>query len=258
MSITARAATLTSLLCTLLPSLATAQIVQGTVLETGTRAPIPAVEVTLHDAAGNRTIRGLVVTDSLGKFLFSAPLPGRYYLQLRRIGYASQTTKDFELGSGETVVLELAMNAEYLKLDSLVIVERRRRLPSSVIQFRERAEWTRKTGRGKVYYADELKGIGTLRSLYQLNASPRGCRMTVLVDNLPISDLRELDYLVEDERVEGVEIYRSSTQIPEEFQYHKACALMLVWTKPTPGNRFSWLRLLAGAALFGALLIFNR
>lgn len=82
--------------------------------------------------------------------------------------------------------------------------------------------------------------------------------MTVLVDNLPISDLRELDYLVEDERVEGVEIYRSPTQIPEEFQYHKACALMLVWTKPTPGNRFSWLRLLAGAALFGALLIFNR
>lgn len=258
MRITAGTAALIPFLLILLPSPAATQVVQGTVLETGSRAPITAVEVVLQDAVGDRVQRGLVVTDSLGAFRISAPLPGRYILQLRRIGYATQTTRDFEVEAGEVVVLELSMSTEYLKLDSLVVVERRRGTPSSVIQFRERAEWTRKTGRGRVYYADDLKGMGSIRSLYLLNSSPRGCPMTVLVDNLPISDPRELDYLGEVERLEGVEIYRSPSQIPEEFQHHGACSLMLVWTKPTAGNPFSWVRLFIGSALAAALFFLNR
>jgi len=254
----ARATALIPLLVAVLPALAAAQVIQGTVVESGSRAPIAAVEVILQDAVGDRMMRGMVVTDSLGRFTISTPLAGRYLLHLRRIGYATQTTKDFEVGSGETVVLQLSMSTEYLKLDSLVVVERRRRTPAAIVQFRERAEWVRKTGRGKVYFADELKGIGSARSLYLLNASSRGCPMTVLVDNLPISDPRELDYLAEEERIEGIEIYRGPTLIPEQFQHHKACALMLVWTKPLPGNRFSWLRILAGGALAALLLIVNR
>lgn len=248
-----------ALLCSLLllTTPLPAQVVQGTVLESGTRTPITAVEVVLHDAVGERAARGQVVTDTLGVFRLAAPLPGRYTLQLRRIGYATQTTNEFEVVDGEVVVLEVTMSTQSIKLDSLVVVERRRTESSMIRSFRERAEWTRKTGRGRVYYADELRGIGNVRSLYMLNSSSRGCPMTVLVDNLPISDPRELDFLGDAERVEGVEIYRSPHQIPEEFQHHKSCALMLVWTKQSGGNPFSWKRLVIGTALVATLFLLN-
>lgn len=251
-------AVLLYLLLILAPTPAIAQVIQGTVLESATRAPITAVEVVLHDAVGEGVERGRVVTDTLGAFRIQVPLAGRYLLRVSRIGYATQTTQEFEVGDGETVVLEVSMSTESIKLDSLVVVERRRTESGMLQSFRERAEWTRKTGRGRVYYADELKRVGNVHTLYQLHAASRACPMTVLVDNLPISDPRELDFLGDAERVEGVEIYRSPSQIPPEFQHHRACSLMLVWSKQTSGNPFSWIRLLIGGALTAALFLINR
>lgn len=246
------------ILLALLPSPAASQVVRGKIIDTSSRAPIRAVEVILIDATTDRVRRGMVTTDSLGAFQIRAPLPGKYTLELRRLGFSPQSTRTFDVGSGETIVLELMMSSTQLKFDTLVVVQRSVGPSSMVLRFRERAAWTERTGRGRVYYADDLRGLGSVEPLYHLYGKSRDCPMTILVDNLPIPDPRDLDHLADISLIEGVEIYRSHHSIPEEFQHHRACSLMLVWTNQLGGNKFSWLRLIVGTALGAALFFLNR
>lgn len=236
---------------------AAAQVIRGTVLEAGTRKPIIAAEVVLHTPAGELQTRALVVTDTLGTFRLTAPAPGRYALQVRRLGYATHTTAEFEVEKDEVLVLEITLSTEYLKLDALEVVGRRRQDNSPIGRFRERAEWVQKTGMGKIYTEDDLKRYITLRYLYQQYQSGRGCGpMQILVNKLPIVDLEQLDFLADPKYVEGVEIYRSREEIPNEFAHLRTCSLMLVWTKQATGNPFSLKSILTAAGLTLAVFLF--
>jgi hypothetical protein len=226
---------------------ATAQVVQGTVTEDGSKTPIPTVEVVLVDAAG--TSIGQAVSDTLGAFQIVAPVPGEYTLRVSRIGYATETTAEFEVERGEVVVVEVSMSTVALKLEPLVVVERRRERNPMLARFHERAEITRRSGLGRVYYREEMRGIGSVYNLYMVQSGTRSCPMMILVDNLPVEDPRELDFLAQIDRVEGVEIYRRQLQIPSEYTHLRACSLMLVWTRQPVGQPFSLKRLIfAGAA----------
>jgi hypothetical protein len=236
----------------------TAQTVEGTVVEEESGTPIPGVEVLLLDEARERETRAQTVTDSLGAFRLVLPAPGRYTLLLRRIGYATRTTEAIEVARAEVVVTEVALGTEALQLEPLVVVERRRERDPRLAQFYERAELNRKAGRGRIYFREDLRRVGTVRSLYQLQPERGSCPMKVLVDNLLVENVQELDFLADLERVEGVEIYRSQIQIPPEFSRYSACALMLVWTRPPPGHPFSLKRLLIGAGLATVLLFVIR
>jgi hypothetical protein len=231
-----------------------AQIIEGTVVEDESRLPIPGAEVLLLEETGERETRAQTVTDSLGAFRLTVPAPGRYTLLLRRLGYATRSTAAFEAARAEVIVTEVALSTEALELVPLVVVERRRERNVLLARFHQRAEHTRRSGFGRVYYRDELARFGSVRGLYLMQLGSRRCQITILVDGLPVSDPNELDFLADLERVEGVEIYRSQFQFPPEYLHHRACALMLVWTRPEVGRPFSLKRLLIGGGL--AVLLF--
>lgn len=241
---------------------ASAQVVQGTVIENESRAPIPGVEVILQREMGEEQIpgqaQGQVVTDSLGAFYLPVPAPGSYSLLLRRIGYATRTTAAFMVAADEVVITEIRLSTEALHLEPLEVVERRRERDPQLRAFHERAEVSRRSGRGRIYYQEDLKRVGSVRSLYSLQPKRRGCPMEVLVDNLPVGDIRDLDFLAAIDRVEGVEIYWSPQQIPPELSRFRSCALMLVWTKRPSGRPFSLKRTLIGAALAATLFLIAR
>src|SRR5690606_32113031 len=123
-------------------------------------------------------------------------------------------------------------------------------------QFRERAEWVRKSGQGRIYMGSDLERFGSLRYLYQLTPGRRGCPMQVMFNGLPVFDVEQLDFIADISYVEGVEVYRSQAQIPDEFSHLGACALMLVWTKPVVGKPFSWKRLFIMSGITLATFLF--
>ena len=63
---------------------ATAQAVQGRVVELPGEAPIAGALVALVDTAGGEVVRG--VTSASGGFVLAAGTAGRYHVLIRRIG----------------------------------------------------------------------------------------------------------------------------------------------------------------------------
>lgn len=235
----------------LLPAWAGAQIIIGKVVDNNDETPIGQAEVVLVDAKGNARVR--MLTDTLGAFRLDAPAQGQYTLAVRRLGYEAVATPVVEVEGGEAVVVEVRMSAAAILLDPLVVVERRRYGGLALQQFYERAEWVRKTGNGRIYFREDLNLVGSVRSIYLLNSRPRGCPMTVLVDNLPVDRPEDLDFIASLDRVEGVELYRSAVQIPQEFSHLARCALMLVWTRPVEGRPLTLKRLLVMLGVFGSM-----
>ena len=72
-----------------------AQVVRGVVSEEGSGTPLAGAMVVLFDADGDRVDR--VLTDASGGFSTEADRPGRYYVRVDRIGYASLTTDPFDV-----------------------------------------------------------------------------------------------------------------------------------------------------------------
>lgn len=235
---------------------ARAQTIVGTITESGGRAPITLVDVTLRDVNG--ATAGSTTTDSLGIFRIQAPSPGRYTLFLNRLGYSSQTTETFEVARGEVVTFDISMSTEVVVLEPLKIVERRRDAVPRLAQFYERAVSNRRLGWGRVYFKEDLEMVGSLRTLHLMNPGRANCRMEVLIDGMPVMDTADLDAIAQLNIVEGVEIYRSRNQVPPEFAPFTSCGLMLVWTRPQPTRPFSFLRLVVASAVVGVLYLIGK
>src|SRR5690606_4887317 len=219
-----------------------AQIVRGTVVEEGFDKPIDQAEVVLVDKDGKEKAKAL--TDSLGIFRIEVEEAGRYSLSVRRLGFVTVATHEVEVGTGETVAVELRMSAQAIPLEPLVVVQRRWYDIPRLAEFYERAEWNAKLGRGKIYFREDLDRFVSLRHLAEMTLARPSCPMEILVDGLPIDHPSDLDAVARPDVVEGVEIYRGPAQVPVEFSYRGSCALMLVWTRPMPGRPFSWKRIL--------------
>lgn len=248
-----------ALLATLLAAApAAGQEVHGVITDAGDQSPVPTVEVFLLDEVGE--VRAQAVTDSLGEFHIQAPAPGRYQLRVSRIGYATRTTAPFEVGRGEVVTLEIELSTEALQLEPLEAVERKRERAPGLAHFYDRAEHVRKSGTGRIYFREDLQQYGSVYGLYRMQPIRSSCPLTVLLDNLPVSDPRDLEFLAQSDRVEGVEVYRSRYQFPLEYASYQACSLMLVWSRPAVGTGLSIKKLLlaTGAAAAFFVLIWLR
>lgn len=231
---------------------ALSQTINGTITDTGEGLPVAAVEVILHDPDG-KPLRQ-VTSDSLGIFRINVPSPGRYTLQLQRIGYEPSSTGEFEIARGEIITIEIRMNTQVVKLEPIQVVEARRTTAPRIAQFYQRAEANRKAGRARVYFREDLEKVHSVRSIFTLFPTRAGCKMSVVVDDLLVPDARDLDFLAKVDEVEGIEIYWNTNQIPPEFQYHRACALMLIWTTPKLGNPFTTSKVITASAVTALFL----
>ena len=88
--------------------------VAGVVVDQLTRQPVAAVAVQLGGTSRE------VVTDSVGRFLFSDLSAGRVTLRVRRLGYRDGDV-DVWVTAGETIHLVVAVSETAIRLDSLAV-----------------------------------------------------------------------------------------------------------------------------------------
>src|SRR6185369_11770038 len=126
-----------------------------------------------------------------------------------------------------------------------VVAERKYRV-GRLGEYYDRAEWTRKTGFGHVLMRDDLDRMQGARttSILQTYTFPGRCRSTILLDGLEVhpEDFNSLDSMIPTDQIEGIEIYRGSTEIPIEYQTRAGCGLVMIWTRhDVPnGKPFGW------------------
>jgi len=101
---------------------AEAQLVRGKVTERTSAAPIAGVLVSLvPDAAGSGTIS--VLSNERGEYAIRANGPGRFRLDVKRIGAQRFVSESFELTAGESRQFDVALEALVHRLPEVRVVE---------------------------------------------------------------------------------------------------------------------------------------
>lgn len=88
-------------------------------MEAGTARPIAGAFVSLLDGAGNPTASTLSGPD--GAFVLEVPQPGRYRLEVERIGYETWISEPFDLVTRRTVTRRLEITVLPVNLEALTV-----------------------------------------------------------------------------------------------------------------------------------------
>lgn len=226
------------------------QVIIGQVFDETAGTAVTVAEVVLVDRAG--VLRAQSLADSAGWFRLVAPVPGHYRVRASSIGYTQLETVEVNLEKGVELHLELRLSSAAIPHEPLRIVARRAYRVGRLAEYYDRAQWTRRTGLGRVFMRDDIERLNPyhLSALIRMTPARISCPYTYMLDGLEI-ELDVLDSMIRPEEVEGVEIYRGSTQVPPEYMNRAGCGLVLIWTRlDPPGMRpFTWKRLLLGAGL---------
>ena len=238
--------------------LAPAQTIVGRTLDLTTGNPVIAAEIELIDGRGETRARS--ITDSLGWFRLSSPQPGKYFVRANSIGYAVARSDTVTLAERIELQVELQLSATAVPVTPLRIVAQRTLRPGHLAAYFDRAEWSRKTGMGRVYTRDEVSRMGSTRVSSLLSQFPArsNCRYTYMLDNLPMAP-DEIDRSIMMEDVEGIEIYRALHQVPPEYSHRTSCGLVMIWTRNDQvGKPLTWTRALAFLTLVGGAILLVR
>jgi hypothetical protein len=123
--VAARCVAVVVLLLAVVHPAARAQSVQGRVLQLPNETPIPGALVVLVDTAGHDVSRA--ASSASGGFTLAAPLPGRYSVAVRQIGWKTWQSAPFELASAQSLPLLLRVEAEPYTLPTITVEARRPR-----------------------------------------------------------------------------------------------------------------------------------
>jgi hypothetical protein len=232
------------------PSRAVGQRIQGRVIDSSTRQPIPVVLLRLMKGDIETTS---AMSDSAGRFRLTAPAPGQYHLLGSRIGYADAETQSIELHADSTLVAELVMSVDAVKFAPLTVVAPRDRYLEAR-GFYERQE----SGTGDFLSGDQLRRRNA-RSLVDLLRGMRGvkiqrvnwksevylaganCLPQIVVDGVTMryggktvaaTGAQTIEDLVNVDHIQGVEVYRGGSGAPIEFEGPNAgCGVIVIWTR---------------------------
>jgi hypothetical protein len=236
---------------------AAGQVVHGRVVIDGTETPIDMVAIELVDSAGQP--RATATSDSVGGFSLRAPLPGSYTLRLTHIGYTAVETGAVTVARGETIELELRMSIAVVPLEALRVVGRSEYLPGRLRNFYDRADYSRRTGLGRVFMRSDVLRFPQPSAILAQLPQRAGCRATIMLDGLPVGNARELDSIISTDALEGVEFYTGSVQMPMEYAHRGFCAVALFWSRHDieDARPLTWRRVLlaAGMVIIGVVLV---
>lgn len=251
-------------------SAASAQsLVRGTVLDDETTAPISGARLQVVSESG--AYLQALVSDSVGTFAFAPKKAGRYRIDARRIGYVSTVTPALNVGGRDTMDVEIRLRTDAVLIAPIEVTawirpnpvlegfEHRRKLGLGYHVTREDIEKRgalavsdiimtspgirMRTGRNpgaKAFYSDRsLTGddcqaqiyvdgfLVNRRHLTLVSSSDSTNRTTFVHD-----DAFNIDDFVSPGAVEGIEIYRGTSQVPAEFYSPDArCGVIAIWTR---------------------------
>jgi hypothetical protein len=235
--------TLAVAVCAAEPSSAQATVVWGRVLTDSAQSPIPDATVSL----GGDSLR--VFTDSLGHYRFQAVAPGRYHVQIRRLGFAPLSTA-LIVHAGDSLNADFRLVAVHQELPPVNVTGTL--TAAKLLAFEER----RRFGIGRFMTEDDVvKARGTrlsdkvstlpgllvqyVRGSNEVRiASTRGaagfrigpCRATVMLDGVVVPEF-SINW-IQPAEVSAIEWYAGPASIPAQFNYTRnECALLMIWTK---------------------------
>ncbi len=230
-----------------------AQVVQGRVLESGTRRPVVSAMISLVDSAG------VVVQETMSgvdrSFRIQAPEPGAYYILAEGLGYAP-FLDGVELGEGGFLPVDIFVEAKPIMLDSIVATISR----VQTIRYLKTMGYYQRMQSGFGHFitpqdianrpffkiADHLRnvprvstGTGFLGTEVLLRGSSGFCVPRIVVDGLVVASLggsAVIDQAVAPEDIAAMEIYTGVAQLPLEYCSINTCGAILIWTKGSHGG----------------------
>ena len=103
---------------------ASAQVIRGVVVESGSQTPVASALVSLVDSGNRDLLRFLADAD--GSFRFLAPRPGRYSVRAERVGMTTNTVDAVDLGPGDTITVRIALEQRPIALAGIQVSGDRR------------------------------------------------------------------------------------------------------------------------------------
>jgi len=239
--------------------------IRGTVIDASSGRGVPAAFVEFLDQGG--LVRASATTGEDGAFLLPRVPRGEFRLRVSSLGYARTTTPAARLEAGEALTLVVRVSPSALALAPLEITASVRVTSPVLESFYARAE----RGFGGVFLtradieragpsrgvSDLVAGLtgvhldtspapglpaGVFLSQGELGSAGRPCPVQVFLDGVPVDRHGgisggmnrgvQLDRLVTPAEVEGIEVYRSLSEIPPEFLTTDArCGVIAVWRR---------------------------
>jgi hypothetical protein len=231
-------------------------VVHGSVLEDATEQPISVVELRLIDSAGVMQARAF--SDEQGRFRMQIAASGAYSLTAIRLGYATVDAQGLQLEADDEVELEVRLAPHAVVIESVAVVAQRSVAGGWWGEFHQRAERSRRAGRGRIYLRDDIDRIRpvSVRELIDRHAWGVRCQPHILLNGIPTDDLL---FGVSVDLVEGLELYRARDPIPAEYYRSDMCGLALLWTRSDPGARpLSWRRVAVAGLLVAVMGLLAR
>jgi hypothetical protein len=241
-----------------------AQGVQGTLVESGSDAPIRAAVVTIRGLSGEVVASG--ETNDDGFFRLTMPAPGRYLLSAQALGYGTIDAAAVDVTLGNLSVLDVRMAADALELEPIVVTAEPRAFHLEMQGFYER----QKTGLGVfitpqileerrpqrvsnllfgvpgIRVAEPIGGRGGRVVYFRGGEGLSICWPMVYIDRHLVStgglggagaEPTAVDDIVAASDVLAIEAFRGPAEIPPEFNGPNAgCGVIVIWTRRGGGN----------------------
>lgn len=261
-----------AILLLVLPAPAYAQVIRGTILDPASGARLSVVDIRVSDRAGRLLLSA--VSNQSGEFALPVRAADEVRLHFERIGYQPATTELLTVKSGEVLELEVHLVPSAVPLQPIT-VRGRRQTDQRLVEFYDRATVGKRTGFGRFWTRADLDRHPGLPISHLLRTVPSrsSCDASeVYVDGLPLSmtpatslaaarnaqpdsssemqSNRVVDWLVDPDDVEGIEVYRDFHIPPEYNPGGQFCQVTLIWRRPYHGQGMG---LRQAGSLFGAL-----
>jgi hypothetical protein len=225
--------------------------VRGVVRDSTGKAPIAKVVVT----TGDRSALLRVMSDDSGSYRLSGVTAGTVTVWARRIGFAPETLT-VVVRAGETVRADFALRSSAAQLDADVIEadplrgkmgpfnKRRARGVGSFVTRSDIEKWRPASMSELLRYvpgvgvtqqmAGEPQPIHMQRSVK--SSMQASCVVQLYVDGHPYPNGSVDDF--HPFAIEGVEVYRSASEIPADFRTNDAtCGVVSLWTRDPEAAR---------------------
>ena len=224
---------------------ANAQTVRGELVDGRFGHPLSDVVLTLVVAGGERV--ATTETDSAGIFVLTADSSGSYRIRAQKAGFRPAVSNVLRLVSGDTMSVEMRLLDSVVILDSVTV-----EAPGSDRPFLAAAFYERLAAdahgifitRADIQAAQAARTTELLRNIPGMQFTPtrgdgfvtRGranCAPTVYIDGTrALMTNMTIDDLVRPMEIEGIEVYRSISEAPPQYQGLRAgCSAILVWTR---------------------------
>ena len=231
-------------------SSATAQVITGTLLESGSDQPIDLGYIALLTESGEAIAS--TITNEDGRFTVRSPETGAFLLQTSALGYRESVVGVFDVGADGVMQVEFRLELEAVTLQGLVVqAERVGEEPTLVnVGFYKRIQ----RGLGRFITPEDIEESPAISTgdlflgMQGVQLAPttsgnqvvmtgtRGlCPPTIYVDGVPIVGAT-IESIAPRPTVYAIEVYRRGAEIPIQFSGVRSgpagsCGVILIWTR---------------------------